>query len=274
MPAFRVEVFVALVSPSICIAAMQHVALPIQFSLCGFVRTNNAARHVDRRDLERRRWQHTHGIGKGKSSRRRARAAFPTPWLQTMLGCVERLSCVTRKVAWEAPRMIPVSVKKHPFYESHYTGVQQKKLLSSHWFGALKANIPMCIIFRRSVFSQTTVSLVETRPRIRLTRPAVERIAESGKAATGNPICTRCPHGHWCSSDPETPRNYLHAGRSHQNCLDPIDSVHGAIPCKVGMASLIIPVYIYIYIYIYTLWHIYIYIYMFRYIYIYIYIIL
>ena len=35
---------------------------------------------------------------------------------------------------------------------SSYYAVQQHKRLSGPWFGALEADIPMCIIFRRSVF--------------------------------------------------------------------------------------------------------------------------
>ena len=59
-------------------------------------------------------------------------------------------------VPWKAMD-VPVSAKKHPFCWSLCHAIFQQKLLSSPWFGALKADVPMRIILRRSVFSQTPV---------------------------------------------------------------------------------------------------------------------
>ena len=53
--------------------------------------------------------------------------------------------------------VIPASVKRHPFSASLRPAIRQRKLLSSPRFGALKANIPMYIIFQSRVFSQTLV---------------------------------------------------------------------------------------------------------------------
>ena len=51
--------------------------------------------------------------------------------------------------------VLPVSVNKHSFQVNLCPATQRQKLLSSHCFSDLTANIPMCIIFWRSVFSQT-----------------------------------------------------------------------------------------------------------------------
>ena len=54
-------------------------------------------------------------------------------------------------------RRYPVSVKEHSFCASLGRAILQQKLLSSLRGGASEANIPMSVLLRRSVFSQTPV---------------------------------------------------------------------------------------------------------------------
>ena len=92
---------------------------------------------------------------------------------------------------------IPVSVNKHSFRASPCPAVQQQKLLSSPWFGALRANTPMCnhlfsfsggVFFcrRRRCLHQSYVSKG-------IWRQGIGSFAMNSQVSTLRPVVT-CPY--------------------------------------------------------------------------------
>ena len=113
----------------------------------------------------------------GSGSDFEQRSPCRRPVLVLEESCGRSLLCLPPAACWPAACCLrpsafrslplPVSVTKLQLYVSLGHAIQQQKLQSSRRISVFKAKIPMCTIFRRSVFSQTAVALAvyHTTPR-------------------------------------------------------------------------------------------------------------